>query len=65
MRPFFLKEWAGVGSKKKREVARHKLLLVLVHRSLLVRCKQLIFHFHTLQIDSEDQPIWPRRKMLS
>merc|ERR1712012_495310 len=35
MRPF-LKERAGVGSKKKREVARHKLLLVLVHWPLLV-----------------------------
>ena len=44
MRPF-LKEWAGVGSKKKREVARNKLLLVLVHWSLLVGCKQLIFIF--------------------
>ena len=61
----FLKEWARVGSKKKREVARNKLLLVLVHWSLLVGCKQLIFNFLTLQIDSEDQPIWPRRKMLS
>ena len=44
MRPF-LKEWAGVGSKKKREVAGNKLLLVLVHWSLLVGCKQLIFIF--------------------
>lgn len=41
----FLKERAGVGSKKKREVARNKLLLVLVHWPLLVGCKQLIFIF--------------------
>ena len=64
MRPF-LKERAGVGSKKKREVARHKLLLVLVHWPLFVGCKQLIFHFRILQNNCENQPIWPRRKMLS
>ena len=61
----FFEIMGRVGSKKKREIAGNKLLLVLVHWPLFVGCKQLIFHFRILQNNCENQPIWPRRKMLS